>query len=299
MALWTTDELVTRVKRKAQWPDSGKLSDTEILAVADEELQSYVAPLVRRSAQAFWVKQDNRTTTAGTSEFRLSSLVTSGTLYDVSYIGQDGIPILLPVLTPNDVYRRRLNPALTGTPRVCTVEGDILRVYPIPASTGDTIRIRYERRPSKLIATTSCAAVTVVGSSTLTAATSLGNGTYDVVQANPNFDTLVVAQTTTVSGGGPYIYTMTGATLTSVAVGDYICPTGQTCIVTVPDVLQWVMVDKVAAECLLEAGDGQSADRITAALAAKLEQVLSSLEPRVRTDAPVIFNRYSPLRCGR
>ena len=47
MAVWDTSDLVTRVARKMQRTSSVKLTDTELLAIGDEELQTFIAPMVR------------------------------------------------------------------------------------------------------------------------------------------------------------------------------------------------------------------------------------------------------------
>ena len=299
MTLWTTDDLLSRAKRKAQWPGNPKLTDTEILAIADEELQSFVAPLVRSTREAYWLKDDDRSITPNVNEFRIPALATSGSIYDVILIDTNQNTSVLARIETNDRYRWRPSPNLTGWPRVYEVVGDIVRIFPILQSPGYTLRIRYERRPSQLVATSACAQVTAVGGSTLTSATSIGSATVDVVQANPDFDVVVAAKPETISGGGPYTYTFSGVALTDVSVGDWICPTGQTCIPPIPDVMQFALVDRVAAEMLDEAGDYENADRIRTALDPKLTQSMKSIEPRVPTEVPVVYNRFGTLRYPR
>lgn len=296
MTLWTTDDLLSRAKRKAQWPGNPKLTDTEILAIADEELQSFIAPLVRSTREAYWLKDDDRSITPNNNEFRIPTLATSGSVYDVILIDTNQNTRVLARIETNDRYRWRAAPTITGWPRFYEVVGDIIRIFPILPSPGFTLRIRYERRPSKLVATSACALVATVGGSTLTSVTSLGSTTVDVVQANPDFDIVVTAKAETISGSGPYTYTFSGVDLTSVAMNDWICPTGQTCIPPIPDVMQFALIDRVAAEMLDEAGDYENADRIRTALDPKLTQSMKSIEPRVPTEVPVVYNRFSTLR---
>lgn len=295
MAMWDTTDFLTRVKRKAQWPTNPKLPDASILAVADEELSSFLAPIVRGVSEAYWVKRYTVAITAGQPLYRIPARATSGTVFDVALLDSNGNDLArLNKIQAADAYGYVFQ---SGPPQAYFIEADQIRLLPTPGS-GYTLRVRYERRPSQLVSTSVCGLVTHVTSSTvLKSATRVTGCAFDLAQSLPNFDALYDSYAATVAGAGPYVYTFTD-TISQVVCGDYICPTGTTCIVPVPDGLYSTFIDRVASECLDEAGDAAGADRIRAQTERKLDGVIETLTPRAETSAQSAFNRRSPMRGG-
>lgn len=300
MALYDTTDFLARVARKTQQPSSAKLTDAQLLQIADEELATFIAPLVRGVSEAYWVKRSTITVTAGQQDYRIPVRASSGTIFDVSCQDQAGNVRRLLKRQASDRYMLRLGIDQTalGAPLAYCIEADTITLLPRPGS-GYSLIVRYERRPSQLVPVSSCVAITAVGTNTVTTATALSgySATYglDIAQALPNFDALYDDTVATQSGSGPYTYTF-GVTLSGVSVGDYLCNPRQTCIVPVPDVLYPILVDRVAAEALDEVGDSNLAAMIRSQTERKLAGVMESLEPRAETSAPAVFNRWSPLR---
>lgn len=300
MALWDTTDFLTRVKRKAQWPTNPKLSNASILAVADEELWKFVAPLVRAAGEAYWVKRVTVPIVTGQDLYRIPSRATSGSVFDVSLVDASNNLIgRLSKVQTADIYFYAYSQSQTqtGTPQVYAVEGDQIRLIPKPGS-NLSLLIRYERRPSQLVPVGDCAEVTAVGAGTLDSGTALSTTTVDVAQSRPNFDALYDDAEVSQSGFGPTTYTFASGDVTQASVGDYICLPGQTCIVPVPDALYPIFIDRVASECLDEAGDAAGAERVRAQLERSLPGVMETIQPRAETSAPALFNRWSPMRAG-
>lgn len=300
MAVWDTSDLVTRVKRKAQWTSSAKLTDTELLAIGDEELQTFIAPMVRSVSDGYWVKRYTTAITAAQPLYRIPPRATAGTIYDVSIVDSAGNTRRLLKRSASDLYMTRFgwDNNTTSLPIAYVVEADTIRLLPSPSS-GLTLLVRYERRPSQLVATTACQPIATVSTSSLTTTSALSgySSTYglDIVQALPNFDATYDDLVATQSGSGPYTYTFS-QTIANVSVGDYICNPRQTCIVSIPDVLYPILIDRIAAEALDEVGDSNLAAMIRTQTERKLPGVLESIEPRAETSAPAAFNRWSPMR---
>jgi hypothetical protein len=311
MALWTTDDMVTRVKRKASLADSNdsRFSTEEILAVADEELQSFVAPLLRSAQQDYWLKEYTTSITPNVNTLSIPELAVGGAIYDVTLIDTNGNTYVLARVNPNDVARSYwYTNTYTGWPRFYEVVSDTIKWYPIMPQTGFQVRVRYYRRSSKLVTVSACSAITGIsfGSNILVVSDGMdglsdgANLEIDVVQASSDFDVYNVSADVSVSDDPAPDWELTfndQSLNTSVTTSDYVCLTGQTCIVPVPDLFHFVMVDRVAAELLDEYGDGAGADRIRSALDPKIEQSMKTIEPRVPTAAAVIYNRFSPMRC--
>lgn len=292
--MWTVDECLSRAKRKAQWPDSGKLTDDQCLEVMTEELWTFVSPLVRGVSEAYWIKRYTTPLTAGLSTYRIPSRCTAGTVFDVGIQDAAGNQWRLNKIQTADTWGV-VRPNATGIPSAYAIEGDQVYLYPTPSS-GYTLLIRYERRPSSLVVAQSCASVTANNGTSLDGSVGLGSGTYDIQQSAPNFDALYDDVAFTVSGN---TYTPdVPQSFTGVVAGDYICPAGYTCVVPVPDVFFSILADRTAAEMLDEAGDAAGSANIRAQLERKLSGVMDSLAPRAEASAPAIFNRWSPLRGG-
>ena len=86
--------------------------------------------------------------------------------------------------------------------------------------------MRYERRPSQLVATTACQPIATVSTSSLTTTSALSgySSTYGLdIVALPNFDATHDDLVATQSGSGPYTYTFS-QTIANVSVGDYLQP---------------------------------------------------------------------------
>lgn len=300
MAMWDTTDFLSRVKRKAQWPSDAKLTDDQLLDIADEEGHAYIAPLVRIAAEAFWVKRYTTPLVSGQPLYRIPYRTTGGTVYDVSVQDSTGRIRRLSKVQASEIYMfaSGLQSALSGIPTAYCIEGDQIRIMPIPSSPL-TLVVRFERRPSKLVQTTSCVQAATVSSMSLTTAAAMSgfSGTVDIVQARPNFDSLLDDATAVQSGSGPYTYTFT-QTLTDVIAGDWMCPPGQSCVVQYPDPLYPIIIDRVAAQALEEAGDRNLANDIRAGIELKLNGVMKALEPRAETSSPAIYNKWGTLRGG-
>lgn len=297
MALWDTTDFLTRVKRKAQWPTNPKLSDSQILAVADEELWTFIAPYVRGVSEAYWVKRYTTPIVAGQPLYRIPHRATSGSVFDVALLdSSNNIVGRLNKIQAADMYGylNQSNAQGTGYPGAYFIEADQIRLLP-GTSANLSLMVRYERRPSQLVLPSACAVIAHVGTNYVTSATAVAGCTFDLAQSRPNFDAIYDDLSMTCAGAGPYRYTAT-ETLSGVRAGDYVCVPGQTCVVPVPDVLYPIAVDLVAAECLSEVKDASGSSAILDRMERKLAKVMETLQPRAETSAPSAFNRRSPMR---
>lgn len=294
---WRTDDLLTIVKRKARLPSSNaSFSDTQLLSIADEELQSFFIPLLRNTKSDYWMENSDVTMTVGTASYRLPSRSTSASLVDVWYYPSQGIPWKLSRIGVEDQWQFQSN--MTGAPRAYAINGDDVVLFPTPSS-AYTLRIRYERRPSQLVLVSACAPVTVVGATTLTVTGNTISSTdvVDVIQATPDFDALIDSASVTSTGSGPQTVTFS-TSLTAVSVGDYVCQENTQCVVPLPDVWHFALAYRVASVALREKGDDAGADRILTDLDTRIPTMLMALQDRTNTDEPILFNPFGAMRRG-
>lgn len=300
---WTTDNLVERAKSKAQWPDSGKLTDAQILAVADEELQGSVVPEVRGASAGFWLKEVAIAIVAGQARYEIPARTSAGSTYELVRVDAQGNG--LPMTQVDRSMRYSLgfsNGATQGIPAAYAIEDNSIVLFPTPSTSSApsySLLLRYERRPSQLAFTADCARICTVGATYVKSQTRLTGRTFDVAKAAPQFTAIVDDATTTVAGAGPYQYTFTGvaaADIARISVGDWVCPQNTTCIVPVPDIWFWLLVARVAAEMLVRSGDMENAIAIKTEIAEKLPKALEMAGRRTKTFGAPIMNLNSPLR---
>jgi len=248
---YTTTELLASVKRRANIPSaSGVFGDAELLTMANEELRTYIVPLVLKHREDYWLASDIQTLTSSTS-YPIPPRAVGGKLAELSVLDATGVhEYNLPRVSASD-----LQEASSGF----YMDGMGVRLFlpngQTPTILGTTLRMRYYVRPGVLIATTSAAVVSSISgwpAITLSGgyATLTTPGTYDCVGLASPF-----AMKTTFTGS------ITGATLTATtgdaarfAVGDWICNTDTSPVVQAPVEFHDLLAQKVAIKVLESKG---------------------------------------------
>lgn len=307
---WTTDDLVSAVKRKVLAPSSGfQLTDPELLEVAWEETIKRLVPAVRSVREDYWTttKDFALTYDADLASYpayvRIPTRAASSTMTSF-WLLVTGDPVPKKLLPISASERQRYINSNTGIPGAYSLEGDRVYLYVKPGQAGLTLRVQYDRRPSRYVAVADTALISTV---TATVATASGgafvNGTtysVDIVQAAPPCDVLLDTGSGAYTTGAPK-FTFAAGVLPGlgVAVGDYVALAGYTCIPPLPDVLHPVLVDITAAQVLGDLGFVDRRDVIREDLASYMPGVLQQLAIRKSADPSFAFNRNSPLRSGR
>lgn len=118
----------------------------------------------------------------------------------------------------------------------------------LPAQFEGVLRVTYERRPSKLVTTSSCAQVTAINGQVVSVSSvpsSWVNGdTVDLQQAQPQFDYLGTRDITDIT---LLDITLSGD-LTDLVVGDYLCPEGQSCVPQVAVEFHMLLAQRVVCK---------------------------------------------------
>jgi hypothetical protein len=147
--------------------------------------------------------------------------------------------------------------------------------------TTGTLRLNYYLTPNSLVLTTSCAIISSIDSTTQVTVTALPssiavNSVVDFVQdAAPN-DLLAFNQTVTGVAGT----SLTFASLpTGLAVGDYVCIAGQSCVPLVPEELVSVLMQATLVSCLSSKKD-KAVEFESKKLADMIAAMLDLLTPR-------------------
>lgn len=303
---WTTNSLVTAVKRKAfapsaRWP----FEDQQVLDIAWEEMMKRVVPAVRSIRENYWTTTLNTTLAVDSlgaypTYVRVPTRAAASTATSVWVVRTNGDVIRLTRISAAERQQlSSLTAAGQGGPTLYALEGDKLFLYPPLNEAGLVLRVQYDRRPALLIPVSSAGLVGAITASTLNAP----GGTFgaspiiDVVQANPPCDLLLDSIASTYVS--PTFTLAANATVgQGIAVGDYVCPYGYTCVLPLPDALHVALIDLTVAACKSEQRDYARAADIRAEVDGYMPALLQTLAVRVSADPPIVFNRESPLRTG-
>ncbi len=306
---YTTTALLAAIKRKLQIPSgSTKLSDTELLAIADEEMRSYVYPRLLRTGQNYGIEQCTIPLVGNQQRYLLPPPCNADTIVNVALVDTNSS---LREMHSVPVLRIDAWGTTTSTiPREYSLQSSYIHVLPTPVDATCSIRIRFERVPGRLVATTAeVQADTVVDGTFSLSGTPSGwttGQTYvTAYRSGPPFNcpfgySLVTAteDSTVWDLGTPLWGELDDTYTTSAMYPDYICQWNQSPVVPLPEAWHPVMLYAASSAVAREYGDDTEADYLRAEADARVERMIQSANSRVRKDAQIAFDRWSPLRQG-
>lgn len=315
---WTTDDLVSAIRRQAFMPDSsaltdaepGLLSDDEILAFADEELQSHFSDLLRAQ------RDEQRVTYFDTASAGVALTITmpdramARAVRRVHYVdtaGRESEPISQ--ISPGDAWSFGADVGGRTEP-VWFFDGDAIRLPAAPQ--GGYIRVYYQLALPRMVAVASCAKVTSIAGLVATTSTSplpswaATGERVDVVRGSspfPALDTdLVVASaagaTITLSSWPNAAKVSQPGALTTLRA-DYICARDTTCFPPVPQEWHSALRSCVVVRVLEAVGDLAAMSVARTTRDERIAQAVRNATPRNAGRTAPIVNTSSPLRAAR
>lgn len=294
MSYLTTD-LALAVQRRAAIPASqSTFSLADLYALGDEEIRSKMIPLICKNIEDFYTQFKDYNLIANQANYQIPTRAIASALRDVQIVQSADMESRTPLerLAPEDLYS-----SVGGNYRFVVkkngfyLQGNQVIVYPAPQQTVNLLRLSYYCRPNTLVDPTACAQVLSIDFSTNTVvlsasapATFTTTSPLDAISSVSGFDWWFQDQTpasismTTVAND-----TLTFSTTlpTNLAVGDYICPAGQSCVVQVPVELQPLLIQYVTVRVLSAQADAQALQAAIAELTKLEENALLLIAPRV------------------
>lgn len=278
---WTTTQLLAHVRRVASFPTSSTMAgytDADLLAHADAVLQGRVAALVAKARDEHAVHFVDVSVPAGQQFVRLPPRVGAGRLRDVTVawpsVGATSY-VSVPRLEPEDIATW-LQPVAAAPNRIAFVmQAGFLQIVPQP-NVAVTLRISYLRAPPTLAAVSTCFAATGLTAGSPVVVTHAGTTTsvpFDFVMVS-NGDSLTDNITPSAAGAGStsFLSTSMNARFINTAAecarylaeGFYLCPSGTSCIVPLPDMLSPLLAMRTAAAATVAIGDFEAGGRLEA-----------------------------------
>lgn len=276
------DELLVSIKRSTALPASqNRLSDVDILALADEEIQTKMLPMLTELRNEYLVVSESFEMTAGRTDYPIPYRAIGRTLRDVTITLQGNVTDTLPYVQPEDSY-------------VAGQLGFFLRADKLvltSAQSSGTLNLFYEVRPSRLVLLAECARIASLTTTTavvVAVPSTIVTGTIvDVLEARSGHTML--GQDIAVTNVASTIFTL--AVPTAVVVGDFIAPAETSPVIMLPQEMHQVLATAVAVRVLESIGDFEALASHQTRLMEKMTAVRSLLTPRVRGAAHVIINQ--------
>jgi hypothetical protein len=277
-----------------------RFSQSDILALANEEQQSLVVPMIVALREEFFVFRETLSITAGDFGFRIPERAIGRTLREIQYRNQTGGTLVydLPRISIEDSYR--FTNLGSGTPNGFMVEGDTIRLLPTPSSDGEVILFML-RKPSSLVLNSRTAVVTSVGTNTITLSKVPSNLTIgskiDITDNKPAYPLVYKDLTiTNISGAVITVSGFTGTALSGVDVDDVVSTALETSIVQLPDEAAIVLIHATAVRVLEALSIPDQMKMAEDKLQQKIRACREILSPRVEGSIPKIIQRDGLLR---
>ncbi len=292
---YTTTFLLAAIKRRGLVPTSqSTFTDAELLAMATEELQTYLVDLLVGVRENYGLVTSTVAITSGTQEYYIPERAVGGNPKRVLILANTSyIPLVR--VEPE----REFDFGTSGTVQGYILKGNQVRLVPAPTSSG-TLQFEYYQRPNRLVELTAVAQVSVaaaVGATSVTVSSTLP-GTIttstpcDFVKGKPGFDTLATDLTPSAASGTTWSYS-TGLPV-ALEVGDYICLAKESPIPQIPVELHPILAQRTAFKVMEALGRSDKAamlEKVGAEMASKVRKLLA---PRAEGASRVIVNRYAP-----
>lgn len=234
MVTFTTTDLIGRIKSNTHVPQGNNtFSETQFLQIADMQMRTKVAPKIASCRENYWLTTQRTGINNDRNQYPLPSKSLGSAIVDVKVeVGTNLIH--LSRIEASDLYSTQF----TTRPAYCyMIEDFIMKLY--PQSLTGTLVMWYYRIPSQLTGTENCAQISSISGNTVTVDSVPSTfGTLpelDIVSQQPGFNVLLKDDEPVTIAGNDIEFTSLPFT---VAVGDWVCLSGQSCVVQCP--LEWV-----------------------------------------------------------
>lgn len=295
-----TADLVASIKRRSGMPTAQATYTTaELLAMADEEMMSFISPLVLSVREGYWLRNYDVTLVDGVLEYRIPPTALGNKARDVQLLDANGAVHNIPQLSPSDLEGMDWGFYLQGDRIHLVVDGATTSQY----ETFTTLRVPYMLRPRHLVDSGTAANFATV--STFSAANKTITLTadpttwataatlYDITRCGSPFEVIGLENSATRSGA---VLTFTDALPADLAAGDIVTPANASIYPQLPIEMHALLAQKVACQVLrskqwwdkLKAGEAELATMVQAATAL--------LTPRVEGEIRKVVARSSLYR---
>ncbi len=294
----TVDDCVASVYRNTALPNSqNTYQPADIVAFLNEELQTTISALVQSIREEYWIQYYDVTIVPGVITYIVPQRAIMGTLEDIVLVDSAGNEIEIAQLAPE---QKKVAPFYSFVP-IASMRGmfardDTFNLYPVtfPFPAGFIIRFKYARRPSILTTISNCAQIlTAPGSNQVTVAVVPSGWTanstiVDVINNVPQFTSL--SDDNLISGLAGTTITLTSFPST-IAVGQWVCPMGTSCIPQLPLELYPLLINAACLRVFTSMQNANGFNTMSKVVAAQMDDAKTLLTPRWKGQPRKIVNK--------
>lgn len=272
MTDFTTTGLLNTVRDFGSFPlYDPNYTDARLLNFMNYQLNTDVIPLIMSCREEFFITYEDTSLTSTSQTISIPSAAIGAKVRDVtlwSNAGQSNELMIqsIPRLNPDF-----LNMSNSGF----YIQDNSLILYPVGMYTTNTLRVTYYRRPNSLVTVASAGQVDSIASLTLTLdtrpSTFTTNTSVDIISNNSPYKKLL---TTTITAT-PSTNQVTLASVTGVAVDNYVCLAGESVYPQIPQDFIAYLIQATVVKALESKNDAQY--QIAFQKYAQLRQVIKDL----------------------
>lgn len=336
---YNTNYLIQLVREKETIPDSGvAYSEDVLLRYLDQSLKSIIVPVVEKTLEEYFVvtKDFNMPAqeqypqgsppTGVANVVNIPGAATGLRLRDVYVVGNDGTFYNLPRLTPTQAASQNygsLNWSIPYNNQISSaggfyLQGNQVQIFPYGLASNKIIRITFHRRPNTLCLVSDAAQVTNVSGDTLTVDTVQPNWIpgrtrvcvisneephdfcVDLSDPNTVYTSYNPLDDVLLSNVVGNILTLPAGKGAGVAVGDWVCLTGQSVFAqNIPTEMIPALIQKAAEMCIHAAGDAEGYKIAKIETQEMLALAVGMITPRVEGKQIKLIPTNSIMRSSR
>lgn len=298
MANWDTTALLSAIRRRARATNSAApgFSDSTLLDIANEVLISKVAPEMASRRASFFRKTINTTLTVGTGTYNFDTRALGGAVSNFFRVDSTDNSVH-PLVEWDEEDLNERDPTKQGTPQSFIIQGDQIRLYPVP-SKADILRQVLLRRPNRLVATTAVLTVTSISGAGLNVyngsakPSSITTSTpCDFICGSAPWRSRADDQTPSATSGTSVTFT---SAISGGVVGDYVCLAGESPVIQLPPEFFAVVAQEAACELLRTGRDRQVYRDAVEALKVLQDTVYGQAVDRVENQPGYLFGADWP-----
>ncbi len=280
---YTTDDLVDLIKLLGHVPQGNStFTPANLMTLADFELQTAISKQLKATNAGFFqtvVEYDQ----SDTGLYPVPSNAIASTAYVVQIRNGQAIwPVSVQAV---EEMTTTTYPSVGNY--ACFIRANTFHMLPVQF--GGVFSVTYDRRRSKLVATTACALISAINGQVVTVTSVpsawVNGDSVDLQQSSPQFDYLGTREVTNITGTD---ITLDGD-LTDLSVGDYLCLEGQSCVPQIPVEFQQLLAQRVVCKIYELQGYIEKLKAAKAILKEMEDALTAMVTPRTQA-APTVIN---------
>lgn len=292
----TTDDLISDIKIRGAIPtNQNRFTESRFLSLANSEMQVKVLPMVIRARQNYY-EYDIDTAINASGLYPVSTRAYLGLVSNVGLIDSTNRFDLPWLSEETEVDLDQPRDASAGI----ILKRNTLQLKPKDGAGFTHLRSTILLRPGLFVLEENAAQITGISGTTLTFASSTipstwtTSNTFDLIQGNPQYDTLGIDLT--ISAITSTTIVLSATPNSRLAVGDWIALAGQSPIVQLPEAFSYFLSQRVANICMLSMGDKAGYEAGKEAAKDMEKELSDSIQPRIQKEAQRLVNRTGLLR---